>query len=144
MDIIELLNSYQGLVAESERYFDIYKDLHLNIGGGAINYDGMPHGNNITSKTENDAIKLADAYLNYMDRYNEQMKLMLEIERMINTLSDWRSRYIIHEHYIRFRPLTAIGNDTMLLKSESTVRRYHRQGIEELRRRYEKKSVVED
>lgn len=137
MDVLKTLNSYQELIAETDIARDAYLELHRDIGSGAINYDGMPHGTKISSRTEYDAIRLNEKYFEYFDKYNEMQKRMCEIERMISTISRWQSRYVIHEHYVMLRPLNAIKDDELLCVSDSTVRRYHRQGIYELRQRYE-------
>lgn len=137
MDVIKTLESYGELMIDANRYYDIYISLHDNIGGGAINYDGMPHGSRITSKTENDGIKLADAERDYYKAFNEATKRMLEIDRMINTVTEPRARHVLFEHYLKFRSFTSIAEDEIFRSSDKTVRRCHKRGIRELKKRYE-------
>ena len=56
----EFLRRYEYADLRAKRYEDEYKLEHELIGSISINYDGMPHGNGISRKTENDALKLAE------------------------------------------------------------------------------------
>ena len=56
----EFLKRYEYADLRAKRYEDEYKLEHELIGSISINYDGMPHGNGISRKTENDALKLAE------------------------------------------------------------------------------------
>lgn len=138
MNVIRILNHYQALSADVERYRLIYNEVDKSLArGGAINMDGMPHGSNIGHPTESDAIRLADAYMQYAERLNKATKYMLICERLIASVPDWRGRYVLSEHYLRFRPIDLIGEDDILSRCGRQTRRYHDEAIEWLEAKYE-------
>lgn len=139
MNIKKYLSSYELLKIEYIRLKDIYNKLDEEIIelNGAINYTGMPHGSNISKPTEEVAVRLADAKLEYIEKFNETIETMLNIERMIGTLSNAKQRYVLHERYINLRPLSQIAYDDIVDRSERQVRNYHDAAILELKERYE-------
>lgn len=132
MGVIKILKSYRGLYLDAQKYLEVYNTLNLDIGGGAINYDGMPRSMSISSRTESDAIRLADAYLEYRGKWLEAQQRMIDIENLISQVSSWRGRYILHERYVKFRTLEEIGDDDEINRCGRQVRRYHDEAIYEL------------
>jgi hypothetical protein len=137
--VLEMLRSYKGLYIETQRYKDIYLRLNDEIGVRGVSYDAQPSGTSKLSQTERDAIKLVEAMTDYLDRYNQATARMIEIDKMIQRVSDPRGRYVLHERYIKFRTMDEISGDDMVDRTRRQAYRYHDQAIEELERIYEKK-----
>lgn len=130
--IRETLESYRQLKIDTIRLLKVYKRLHTEIGIGSVSYDGMPKGHSISSKTERDALKLAEAYKDYAERMTEMTQRMIEIESLIDKVSDPRGRYVLHEHYIELRSIDEIGYDEAINRCGRQTRRYHDEALAEL------------
>ena len=137
--VLEMLRSYKGLYIETQRYKDIYLRLNDEIGVRGVSYDAQPSGTSKLSQTERDAIKLVEAMTDYLDKYNQATSRMIEIDKMIQRVSDPKGRYVLHERYIKFRTMDEISGDDMVDRTRRQAYRYHDQAIEELERIYEKK-----
>ena len=133
--VLEMLKSYKGLYIETQRYKDIYLRLNDEIGVRGVSYDAQPSGTKV-SQTERDAIKLVEAMTDYLDRYNQATSRMIEIDKMIQRVSDPRGRYVLHERYIKFRTMDEISGDDMVDRTRRQAYRYHDQAIEELEKIY--------
>lgn len=130
--IRETLESYRELKYDAMRLLKVYRRLHAEIGIGSVSYDGMPKGHSISSKTERDATKLAEAYKDYAERMTEAMQRMIEIESLIDRVTDPRGRYVLHERYIELRSIDDIGLDDAINRCGRQARRYHDDAIAEL------------
>lgn len=134
--VLEMLKSYKGLYIETQRYKDIYLRLNDEIGVRGVSYDAQPSGTSKLSQTERDAIKLVEAMTDYLDRYNKATARMIEIDKMIQRVSDPKGRYVLHERYIKFRTMDEISGDDMVDRTKRQAYRYHDQAIEELEKIY--------
>ena len=135
--VLELLRSYKGLYIETQRYKDIYLRLNDEIGVRGVSYDAQPSGSSKMSQTERDAIKLVEAMTEYLDKFNRATARMVEIEKMIQRVSDPRGRYVLHARYVEQKTIDQICNDEVIDRGRSQVYRYHDQAIEELEQIYE-------
>lgn len=137
--VLEILRSYKGLYIETQRYKDIYLRLNDEIGIRGVSYDSQPSGSSKMSQTERDALKLVEAMTEYLDKYNQATARMIEIDKMIQKVSDPRGRYVLHERYIKFRTMDEISGDEIVDRSSRQAYRYHDQAIAELEQIYGKK-----
>ena len=62
--------------------------------------DGMPHGSGISRKTENLAIKLAEAAEVYIKAEEEAQAIKEQVEDTINSLPPGMSGVVLYERYI--------------------------------------------
>lgn len=136
--VLEILRSYKGLWYEAQRAKDVYARLNEEVGIRGVSYDAQPSGTGSLSQTERDGLKLADAMTEYLGKYNRAVARMIEIDKMIQKVSDSRGQYVLHERYIKFRSMEEIAEDDMVDRSRTSVYRYHDQAIEELEAIYGK------
>lgn len=134
--IKQTLESYRDLELDLKRLIRAYNKLHEKIGIGSISYDGMPKGTSNVGKVERDAEKLADAFKECKDKVQEVKLKLAEIENIIESVSDGRGRYVLHEYYISHRSFEDIGYDDEVDRCGRQVRRYHDEAIAELESKY--------
>lgn len=130
--VLDTLRSYKQLWYEAQRAKDVYIRLNEEVGIRGLSYDTQPSGTGLLSQTERDGVKLADAMNEYLDKYNRAVARMIEIDKMIQKVSDSRGQYVLHERYIKFRAMEEIAGDDMVDRSRTSVYRYHDQAVEEL------------
>ena len=84
MNAYLFLMQYSNSMAELKDLRDELSKLELSIGGGGINYDGMPKGSNISKPTERDAVDLASKRKKISDKEKEAEQIKKDIERFIS------------------------------------------------------------
>lgn len=136
-ELYEFLTSYKTLCIDFERLNHAYDILNLKVinKNGAIQYSIQPRGSNISHKTEDAAIEIAEAWKKCEKKIDEIKHQLVLIEMVINRVPDERGRYVLWEKYVRFRRLDDIGEDELIDRCGRQARRYHDEAIEWLEER---------
>lgn len=144
------LSQYKLLNLKIERLQKEYEEASEDRDCISINYDGMPHGTDISSKTENLAIRLADLDLEIktllFDAFVLKKQIIVDIEHIkLNTPEKTEmAKTILKMRYIdtnendprsKYRPTRweEIYKEFSYY-GESTLRLYEREGLNELER----------
>lgn len=118
----------------------------------SINMDGMPHGTDISRRTENIAIKIVDLEQEIKESIDEAKALQNEIKLVIEGVGKGLSkpwkwsgvREVLTAMYLneyprdrksRHKPTTYNVLEDVLPFSRGTIEKYHNMGIEEVERR---------
>lgn len=103
----EFLRRYEYADLRAKRYEDEYKLEHELIGSISINYDGMPHGNGISRKTENDALKLAEKAERCVTARLDAIRVRQEVFDLISDI-DGVEGEILYQRYIKLLKWEAV------------------------------------
>lgn len=103
----EFLKRYEYADLRAKRYEDEYKLEHEMIGSISINYDGMPHGNGISRKTENDALKLAEKAERCVTARFDAIRVRQEVFDLISDI-DGVEGEILYQRYIKLLKWEAV------------------------------------
>lgn len=112
MDAYLFLMQYSNAMAQLKDLKDELSKLELSIGGGGINYDGMPKGTSISKPTERDAIGLALKQKKVSDKEKEAEQIKQDIEKLINRIKQNKSTKYRNKTYLDHRAV----NMSIILK----------------------------
>ena len=134
----EFLKRYEYADLRAKRYEDEYKLEHDLIGSISINYDGMPHGNGISRKTENDALKLAEKAERYVEARLDAIRVRQEVFDLISDI-DGVEGEILYQRYIKLLKWEAVCIVVHL--SWYAVHDHHKKALAIVQNRLDKMSI---
>ena len=134
----EFLKQYEYADRRAKRYEDEYKLEHDLIGSISINYDGMPHGNGISRKTENEALRLAEKAERCVDARLEAIRIRQEVFDLISDI-DGVEGEILYQRYIKLLKWEAVCIVVHL--SWYAVHDHHKKALAIVQNRLDKMSI---
>jgi hypothetical protein len=134
----EFLKRYEYADLRAKRYEDEYKLEHELIGSISINYDGMPHGNGISRKTENDALKLAEKAERCVTARLDAIRVRQEVFDLISDI-DGVEGEILYQRYIKLLKWEAVCIVVHL--SWYAVNDHHKKALAIVQNRLDKMSI---
>lgn len=134
----EFLRRYEYADLRAKRYEDEYKLEHELIGSISINYDGMPHGNGISRKTENDALKLAEKAERCVTARLDAIRVRQEVFDLISDI-DGVEGEILYQRYIKLLKWEAVCIVVHL--SWYSVHDHHKKALAIVQNRLDKMSI---
>ena len=134
----EFLRRYEYADLRAKRYEDEYKLEHELIGSISINYDGMPHGNGISRKTENDALKLAEKAERCVTARLDAIRVRQEVFDLISDI-DGVEGEIHYQRYIKLLKWEAVCIVVHL--SWYAVHDHHKKALAIVQNRLDKMSI---
>ena len=134
----EFLRRYEYADLRAKRYEDEYKLEHELIGSISINYDGMPHGNGISRKTENDALKLAEKAERCVAARLDAIRVRQEVFDLISDI-DGVEGEILYQRYINLLKWEAVCIVVHL--SWYAVHDHHKKALAIVQNRLDKMSI---
>ena len=134
----EFLKRYEYADLRAKRYEDEYKLEHELIGSISINYDGMPHGNGISRKTENDALKLAEKAERCVTARLDAIRVRQEVFDLISDI-DGVEGEILYQRYIKLLKWEAVCIVVHL--SWYAVHDHHKKALSIVQNRLDKMSI---
>ena len=134
----EFLKRYEYADLRAKRYEDEYKLEHELIGSISINYDGMPHGNGISRKTENDALKLAEKAERCATARLDSIRVRQEVFDLISDI-DGVEGEILYQRYIKLLKWEAVCIVVHL--SWYAVHDHHKKALAIVQNRLDKMSI---
>lgn len=152
----EYLSQYKLMQARIDR---LESDLRLEQDKRdsiSINYDGMPHGTDVTSRTENIAVKIADLEWKIKESIAEAKALQNEIKLVIEGIGKgkenpykWETvKEVLTAIYLesykedrksRYRPTIYKVVQKHIPYGDSTIRLYHVIGLREIENEIQQK-----
>ena len=138
MTVKEYLRQYEYADRRAKRYEDEYKLEHELIGSISINYDGMPHGNGISRKTENDALKLAEKAERCVTARLDAIRVRQEVFDLISDI-DGVEGEILYQRYIKLLKWEAVCIVVHL--SWYAVHDHHKKALAIVQNRLDKMSI---
>ena len=134
----EFLKRYEYADLRAKRYEDEYKLEHELIGSISINYDGMPHGNGISRKTEDDALKLAEKAERCVTARLDAIRVRQEVFDLISDI-DGVEGEILYQRYIKLLKWEAVCIVVHL--SWYAVHDHHKKALAIVQNRLDKMSI---
>lgn len=134
----DYLKRYEYANLKAMRYEEEYKLEHELIGSISINYDGMPHGNSISRKTENDALKLAEKAERCVGARLDAIRVRQEVFDMISDI-DGVEGEILYQRYIKLLKWEAVCIVVHL--SWYAVHDHHKKALAIVQKRLDEKSI---
>lgn len=134
----EFLRRYEYADLRAKRYEDEYKLEHELIGSISINYDGMPHGNGISRKTENDALKLAEKAERCVTARLDAIRVRQEVFDLISDIDGFEGE-ILYQRYIKLLKWEAVCIVVHL--SWYAVHDHHKKALAIVQNRLDKMSI---
>ena len=134
----EFLRRYEYADLRAKIYEDEYKLEHELIGSIGINYDGMPHGNGISRKTENDALKLAEKAERCVAARLDAIRVRQEVFDLISDI-DGVEGEILYQRYIKLLKWEAVCIVVHL--SWYAVHDHHKKALAIVQNRLDKMSI---
>lgn len=99
MTVKEFLKRYEEADRKARQHRAEYeRELEL-IGSLSVNYDGMPHGSNISKPTEEAALKLADRALTWKMAELDAIRIRQEVYDTIHDIPGIEGR-VLYERYV--------------------------------------------
>lgn len=132
----EYLERYADAQQKKNRIDNVLSRIEAEMESCAINYNGMPRGNNISKRTEQDAIRIAEQKRKLEHAKADAIEIMCEVESTIEMLIDPMEKNVLHARYIDLKENGTpkgwwkIANN--LGYSEDGVYRIHRIALEHL------------
>ncbi len=134
----EYLKRYEYANLRAMRYEEEYKLEHELIGSISINYDGMPHGNSISRKTENDALRLADKAERYIEAKLDAIRIRQEVFDLICDIDDVEGE-ILYQRYVKLLKWECVCIAVNL--SWYAVHDHHKKALAIVQKRLDGKSI---
>ena len=134
----EFLKRYEYADLRARRFEDEYRHEHELIGSISINYDGMPHGNNISRKTENDALRLAEKAEKYIQAKLDAIRIRQEVFDLISDIDDVEGE-ILYSRYVKLLKWELVCLDVNL--SWYAVHDHHKKALAIVQKRLDEKSI---
>lgn len=134
----EFLKRYEYADLRAKRYEEEYRLEHELIGSISINYDGMPHGNGISRKTENDALKLAEKAERCVTARLDAIRVRQEVFDLISDI-DGVEGEILYQRYIKLLKWEAVCIVVHL--SWYAVHDHHKKALAIVQNRLDKMSI---
>lgn len=97
----EFLKQYEYAEKRAQRLREMYQTQHEKIDAisSTLGGDGMPHGSGISRKTEDKAIKLAEAALKWKEAELDALRVKGEVFELICGIPDIEGE-VLHERYV--------------------------------------------
>ena len=97
----EYLEQYEYAEKRAQRLREMYQTQHEKIDAisSTLGGDGMPHGSGISRKTEDKAIKLAEAALKWKEAELDALRVKGEVFELICGIPDIEGE-VLYERYI--------------------------------------------
>lgn len=97
----EFLKQYEYAEKRAQRLREMYQTQHEKIDAisSTLGGDGMPHGSGISRKTEDKAIKLAEAALKWKEAELDALRVKGEVFELICGIPDIEGE-VLYERYI--------------------------------------------
>ena len=134
----EFLKRYEHADLRARRYEDEYKLEQELIGSISINYDGMPHGNGISRKTENEALRLAEKAEKWVGAKLDAIRVRQEVFDLISDI-DGVEGEILYQRYIKLLKWEAVCIVVHL--SWYAVHDHHKKALAIVQKRLDEKSI---
>ena len=134
----EFLKRYEYADLRAKRYEEEYNLEHDLIGSISINYDGMPHGNNISRKTENDALRLTEKAEKWVSARLDAIRIRQEVFDLISDIDDVEGE-ILYQRYIKLLKWEAVCIVVHL--SWYAVHDHHKKALAIVQKRLDEKSI---
>lgn len=134
----EYLKRYEYADLRARRYEDEYRHEHELIGSISINYDGMPHGSNISRKTENDALRLAEKAERYVQAKLDAIRIRQEVFDLISDIDDVEGE-ILYQRYVKLLKWERVCVAVNL--SWYAVHDHHKKALAIVQKRLDGKSI---
>lgn len=134
----EYLRRYEYADLRAKRYEEEYRLEHELIGSISINYDGMPHGNNISRKTENDALRLTEKAEKWVSARLDAIRVRQEVFDLICDIDDVEGE-ILYQRYIKLLKWEAVCIVVHL--SWYAVHDHHKKALAIVQKRLDEKSI---
>ena len=134
----DFLKRYEYADLRVKRYEDEYKLEHELIGSISINYDGMPHGNGISRKTENEALRLAEKAERCVEARLDAIRIRQEVFDLISDI-DGVEGEILYQRYIKLLKWEAVCIVVHL--SWYAVHDHHKKALAIVQKRLDEKSI---
>lgn len=115
------MKSYQKARKRADLLKMKLERVECRIGGGAVNYDGMPHSTVPSSPTERDAMILADTKAELKRARADEREAMRRVMSTIRRLEDSMHYVILYSRYIEALDWDEIANEIGY-----TIRHTHR------------------
>ena len=130
----EFLKQYEYADKRARRFREIYETQQEKIDaiGSALAGDGLPHGSGISRKTEDKAIKLADAALAWKEAELDALMIRGEVFAMIEDVPGVEGE-ILYQRYIKLKPWEEIC--VAIHYTWSSTHRAHRRALAIVQRR---------
>ena len=134
----EFLKRYEYADLRAKRYEEEYRLEHELIGSISINYDGMPHGNGISRKTENDALRLAEKAERYVTAKLNAIRIRQEVFDLISDIDDVEGE-ILYQRYVKLLKWERVCIVVNL--SWYAVHDHHKKALAIVQKRLDEKSI---
>lgn len=134
----EFLKRYEHADLRALRYEEEYRREHELIGSISINYDGMPHGNGISRKTENEALRLAEKAEKWVGAKLDAIRVRQEVFDLISDI-DGVEGEILYQRYIKLLKWEAVCIVVHL--SWYAVHDHHKKALAIVQSRLDEKSI---
>jgi len=97
----EFLKQYEYAEKRAQRLREMYQTQHEKIDAisSTLGGDGMPHGSGISRKTEDKAIKLAEAALKWKEAELDALRVKGEVFELICGIPDIEGE-VLYERYV--------------------------------------------
>jgi len=97
----EFLKQYEYAEKRAQRLREMYQTQHekIDVISSTLGGDGMPHGSGISRKTEDKAIKLAEAALKWKEAELDALRVKGEVFELICGIPDIEGE-VLYERYI--------------------------------------------
>lgn len=124
----EFLKQYEYADNRAKRYRALYEEQQEKIDaiGSTLAGDGLPHGSGISRKTEDKAIKLADAALAWKEAELDALMIRGEVFAMIEDVPGVEGE-ILYQRYIKLKPWEEIC--VAIHYTWSSTHRAHRRAL---------------
>lgn len=108
-----------------------YIEAQIESMGGSGN--GMPRGSDVSDRTGNIAVLMAESKQDYEHVLMESLRIRRNIERTINAVEDPLQSRLLYERYVECKPWRVIASD--MIMDEVYVRgRLHGRALEAVRK----------
>lgn len=134
----EFLRRYEYADLRAKRFEAEYIREHELIGSISINYDGMPHGNNISRKTENDALRLAEKAERCVEAKIDAIRVRQEVFDFISDIDDVEGE-ILYQRYVNLLKWEEVCIAVHL--SWYAVHDHHKKALAIVQKRLDEKSI---
>jgi len=135
----EFLKQYEYAVQRARKLREQYQTelLQIDAIGSTLSGDGQPHGNGISRKTEDKAIKLAEAAKKWKEAEADALEIRDDVFSMIVDIPGIEGE-VLYERYIHLRTWESIAD--VLHYSYNGIYYVHKRALEIVEKRLSKEN----
>ena len=124
----EFLKQYEYADRRASHFRELYEEQQEKIDaiGSTLAGDGLPHGTGVSRKTEDKAIKLADAALDWKEAELDALEIKGRVFNMIDNIPGVEGE-ILYQRYIKLKPWEEIC--VAIHYTWSSTHRAHRRAL---------------